>query len=127
MDSVMSTTNDQLGAFLTERTEVFRSVEDRQQIWVDDPFDTSTLHAEAREAFTSLLANVTGPEPPTSGRMLLILGDAGAGKTHLIRSFRSHVHKARAGYLGYLKMVSGASNYARYVLSNLIDSLDQPY
>ncbi|MFZ5893353.1 MAG: ATP-binding protein [Myxococcota bacterium] len=123
----MSTTNDQLAAFLTERTEIFRSVEDRQQIWVDDPFDTSTLHAEAREAFTSLLANVTGPEPPTSGRMLLILGDAGAGKTHLIRSFRSHVHKSRAGYLGYLQMVSGASNYARYVLSNLIDSLDQPY
>jgi hypothetical protein len=123
----MSTTNEQLNAFLTERTEVFRSVEDRQQIWVDDPFDTSTLHAEAREAFTSLLANVTGPEPPTSGRMLLILGDAGAGKTHLIRSFRSHVHKSRAGYLGYLQMVSGASNYARYVLSNLIDSLDQPY
>jgi hypothetical protein len=123
----MSTTNDQTRAFLTERTEIFRSVEDRQQIWVDDPFDTSTLHAEAREAFTSLVANVTGPEPPTSGRMLLILGDAGAGKTHLIRSFRSHVHKSRAGYLGYLQMVSSASNYSRYVLSNLIDSLDQPY
>lgn len=123
----MSTTNDQLKAFLTERTEVFRSVEDRQQIWIDDPFDTSTVHAEAREAFTSLVANVTGPDCPTSGRILLILGDAGAGKTHLIRSFRSYVHKSRAGYLGYLQMASGASNYARYVLSNLIDSLDQPY
>src|SRR5215207_5253023 len=123
----MSATNEQVRAFLTERTEIFRSVEDRQQIWVDDPFDTSSLHAEAREAFSSLLTNATGAEPPTSGRMLLILGDAGAGKTHLIRSFRSHVHKSRAGYLGYLQMVSGASNYPRYVLSNLIDSLDQPY
>lgn len=123
----MSATNEQLTAFLTERTEIFRSVEDRQQIWLDDPFDTSTLHTEARDAFTSLLTNATGPEPPTSGRMLLILGDAGAGKTHLIRSFRSHVHKSRSGYLGYLQMASGASNYARYVLSNLIDSLDQPY
>ncbi|HET9930731.1 MAG TPA: AAA family ATPase, partial [Polyangiaceae bacterium] len=123
----MSTTNDQLNAFLTERTEVFRSVEDRQQIWIDDPFDTSTLHAEARDVFTSLVADVTGPDCPTSGRILLILGDAGAGKTHLIRSFRSYVHKSRAGYLGYLQMASGASNYARYVLSNLIDSLDQPY
>jgi AAA ATPase domain/Helicase HerA, central domain len=123
----MSAMNEQLRAFLTERTEIFRSVEDRQQIWVDDPFDASSLHAEAREAFTSLLESATGSEPPTSGRILLILGDAGAGKTHLIRSFRSQVHKARAGYLGYLQMVSGASNYARYVLSNLIDSLDQPY
>jgi hypothetical protein len=123
----MSATNEQVRAFLTERTEIFRSVEDRQQIWVDDPFDTSALHAEAREVFSSLLANATGAEPPTSGRMLLILGDAGAGKTHLIRSFRSHVHKSRAGYLGYLQMASGASHYPRYVLSNLIDSLDQPY
>lgn len=123
----MSATNEQAHAFLTERTEIFRSVEDRQQIWVDDPFDTSSLHTEAREVFSSLLANATGAEPPTSGRMLLILGDAGAGKTHLIRSFRSHVHKSRTGYVGYLQMVSGASNYARYVLSNLIDSLDQPY
>lgn len=123
----MSAMNEQVRAFLTERTEIFRSVEDRQQIWVDDPFDTSSLHAEAREAFSSLLANATGAEPPTSGRMLLILGDAGAGKTHLIRSFRSLVHKSRAGYLGYLQMVSGASHYPRYVLSNLIDSLDQPY
>jgi AAA ATPase domain/Helicase HerA, central domain len=124
---MMAATNEQLTAFLTERTEIFRSVEDRQQIWLDDPFDTSSLHPEAREAFTSLLTNATGSEPPTSGRMLLILGDAGAGKTHLIRSFRSQVHKSRAGYLGYLQMASGASNYARYVLSNLIDSLDQPY
>jgi hypothetical protein len=123
----MSATNEQTHAFLTERTEIFRSVEDRQQIWVDDPFDTSSLHSEAREVFSSLLANATGAERPTSGRMLLILGDAGAGKTHLIRSFRSRVHKSRTGYLGYLQMVSGASNYARYVLSNLIDSLDQPY
>jgi hypothetical protein len=123
----MSATNEQVSAFLTERTEIFRSVEDRQQIWLDDPFDTDTLHEEAREAFSSLLANATGPDRPTSGRMLLILGDAGAGKTHLIRSFRSHVHKSRAGYLGYMQMASGATNYARYVLSNLIDSLDQPY
>ncbi len=123
----MSATNEQLTAFLTERTEIFRSVEDRQQIWLDDPFDTSTLHTEAREVFTTLLTNATGSEPPTSGRILLILGDAGAGKTHLIRSFRGQVHKSRAGYLGYLQMASGASSYARYVLSNLIDSLDQPY
>jgi AAA ATPase domain/Helicase HerA, central domain len=123
----MAATSEQLHAFLTERTEVFRSVEDRQQIWLDDPFDTSSVHAEAREVFSSLLTDATGPDRPTSGRMLLILGDAGAGKTHLIRSFRSQVHKSRAGYLGYLQMASGASNYARYVLSNLIDSLDQPY
>lgn len=123
----MSATNEQVRAFLTERTEIFRSVEDRQQIWMDDPFDTNTLHAEAREALSSLVANATGPDRPTSGRILLILGDSGAGKTHLIRSFRSHVHKSRSGYLGYLQMASGANNYARYVLSNLIDSLDQPY
>src|SRR5581483_1179732 len=36
-------------------------------------------------------------------------------------------HGTGLGYCGYLSMTSNVSNYARYVLSKLIDALDQPY
>ncbi|HZH75927.1 MAG TPA: AAA family ATPase, partial [Archangium sp.] len=49
------------------------------------------------------------------------------GKTHLVRAFRSRVHEQSLGFVGYMQMTTSTSNYGRYVLSNLIDSLDQPY
>jgi hypothetical protein len=44
-----------------------------------------------------------------------------------MRAFRSYVHGSRLGYCGYLQMTSATNNYARYLLSNLVDSLDHPY
>lgn len=119
--------DERLRVFLTDPTEVFHSVEHRHEIWKEDPFDVPSVHAEAREAFERLVARATTPSAATSGRILLLLGDAGAGKTHLLRAFRSHVHKNRCGFVGYMQLTSASNNYARYVLSNLIDSLDQPY
>lgn len=119
--------DDYLRAFLTDPTDVFHTVEDRQQVCQADPFDAMSVHAEAREVFENLLAQATGTPGPTSGRVLLLLGDSGTGKTHLIRAFRKLVHGGNAGFLGYMQMISASTNYPRYVLSNLIDSLDQPY
>lgn len=114
--------------------EVFRSVCHRHEIWRDDPFDVDTIHQHARQAFSQLLDDTTqaddessGVPSPTAGRILLILGESGAGKTHLMRVIRHRVHSAGQGYCGYLQMTSAANDYARYVLCNLIDSLDQPY
>ena len=61
------------------------------------------------------------------GRLLLLLGEAGSGKTHLMRAFRTYVHGNRLGYCGYMQMTAATENYGRYVLANLIDSLDDPY
>ena len=66
-------------------------------------------------------------EPPPHGKSLLLLGEAGSGKTHLMRSFRNAAHAAGAGYCGYLQMNTRTDNYGRYVLSKLVDSLEQPY
>ncbi|APR80581.1 Hypothetical protein A7982_05928 [Minicystis rosea] len=119
--------DERLRVFLTDPTEVFHSVEHRHEIWKEDPFDVPSVHAEARQEFERLVVRATTPFEATSGRILLLLGDSGAGKTHLLRAFRSHVHKNRVGFVGYMQLTSAANNYARYVLSNLIDSLDQPY
>ncbi|MEZ4683160.1 MAG: AAA family ATPase [Caldilineaceae bacterium] len=62
-----------------------------------------------------------------SGRILLLLGESGAGKTHLMRAFRNQTHEQQKGFFSYMQMTSAVSNYARYVLRNTIDSFDKPY
>ena len=107
--------------------EVFSGVVYANQIWTPDPFDVETIHHEAREAFGQHLNRAAGSEPPPHGKTLLLLGEAGSGKTHLMRAFRLSALADGRGYCGYLQMSTRTDNYARYVLSKLIDSLEQPY
>ena len=44
-----------------------------------------------------------------------------------MRAFRNQVHSRSSGYCGYLQMTAFTGQYGRYVLNNLIDSLDKPY
>lgn len=120
--------DDRLVAFLNpQATEVFHSVEHKHEIWRDDPFDVESLHADAREVYHRLLSRATTPPGFASGRMLLMLGEAGCGKTHLIRAFRNHTHAESKGYVTYMQMTTQTNDYPRYVLSHVIESLDQPY
>lgn len=109
--------------------EVFSSVAHGAQVFERDPFDVDTIHADARTAFHRQLEAVITPANHSAGhgRMLLVLGDAGSGKTHLLRAFRTSVHERGLGYVGYLQMSSDIGDYARYVLTKLIDSLERPY
>ena len=81
-----------LDVFLNNPVEVFHSVEHRHEIWKDDPFDVESVHHEARDVFQNLLSRATTPQGLPSGRVLLLLGDSGAGKTHLVRAFRRDTH-----------------------------------
>jgi hypothetical protein len=45
----------------------------------------------------------------------------------LLRALRTQTHAQRLGYVGYLQMTSEVGDYSRYVLRNLIDSLERPY
>ncbi len=107
--------------------EVFSGVVYANQIWKADPFDVETIHHEARETFGRLLNRAAGPDHPPHGKTLLLLGEAGSGKTHLMRAFRLAAHSAGLGYCGYLQMNTRTDNYGRYVLSKLIDALELPY
>jgi energy-coupling factor transporter ATP-binding protein EcfA2 len=110
-----------------EGPEVFHAVASRHEIWKEDPFDVVSIHADARAAFERLIHLATSPPGLDAGRLLLLLGESGCGKTHLMRAFRNYVHNQRCGYVGYMQMTSSTANYGAYVLSNLIDSLDKPY
>jgi hypothetical protein len=117
-----------MAAFLApDCPEVFHSVATPSEIWKADPYDVETIHAEARAALEHLLNRAGRTPAPPSGAVLVLLGEAGSGKTHLMRAFRTRAHGQDLGYCAYLQMTSEAGNYARYMLTNLIDGLEQPY
>ena len=110
-----------------EAPEVFHAVASASQIYEPDPFDVERIHAEARDVFARALERVVDPGRTDPGRILLLLGESGSGKTHLMRAFRNTVHQRRLGMVGYLQMTVGAEDYARYVVGRLVDSLQQPH
>ncbi len=137
-----------LDAFLSDRSpQVFSSAAAPSEVWRRDPLDVDTIHSDARDAFERVLDRVSNqlhsqPAPAPSpgrrartsdggagarGRILLILGESGSGKTHLMRAFRSHVHDRRRGFVGYLQLTSRSQNYAEYLLRSVIRSLDRSY
>ncbi len=109
--------------------EVFSSIAHGSQMFERDPFDVESIHAEAREVFHRQILRASIPEQHSHGhgRTLLVLGESGSGKTHLLRALRTQTHAQRLGYVGYLQMTSEVGDYSRYVLRNLIDSLERPY
>lgn len=107
--------------------EVFHAVSHAHQVWRDDPFDVESVHERTRALFGKLLARAAEQSGDEVGRVLLVLGDAGAGKTHLMRAFRQAVHGGRNGYVGYMQMSAPTDSYARYVMVHLVESLEKPY
>lgn len=109
------------------KEEIFHSITHHNQIWQPDPYDIENIHQESRDCFERLLNRISDTEQTDSGRIMLLLGDSGAGKTHLMRAFRNQTHEKGLGYFAYMQMTSSVSNYASYALHYTIDSLDKPY
>ncbi len=116
-----------LQAFVSRKCpEIFHSIEHANDIWLPDPFDVASIHQPARETFGRLVEQALSGRV-SSGRILVIRGEAGSGKTHLMRAFRNMVHADGNAFFAYMQMTTTSLNYERYVLHNLIDSLQQPY
>ncbi len=108
--------------------EIFRPVAFPTEVWYPDPLDVEAIFADARELYERLLRQATAPgRQGKAGRILLLRGESGSGKTHLMRAFRTRTHQLKLGYFGYMQMTTLSGNYSRYILQKLIDSLDQPY
>ena len=104
--------------------DVFHAVAHGAEVFTPDPFDVEDIHLEARAAFSRLIDRSAEAQ---FGKMLLVKGVAGSGKTHLMRAFRNQVHGEQLGFVAYLQMSTRVANYARYLLANLVDSWDRPY
>ncbi len=117
-----------VAAFCSARhPELFHAFAYATDIWKHDPFDVESIHRGAREKFERIVSRVREPSRLARGRILLLLGESGSGKTHIMRAFRNQVHSRNSGYCGYLQMTAFTEQYARYVLNNLLDSFDKPY
>jgi hypothetical protein len=115
-------------AFCSGRLEgLFHAFAYSNDVWKADPFDVESIHAAARNWFDRTVNRVQEASGLSSGRILLLLGESGSGKTHLMRAFRNRVHASHRGYCGYMQMTAFTGQYGRYVLNNLIESLDRPY
>jgi DNA helicase HerA-like ATPase len=106
--------------------ELFHAVTHNHEILRAEPYDVESIHAEAREVFANQLARVSGPNA-LCGRIMLIRGGSGSGKTHLMRVFRNQTHQSFEGYFSYMQMTSHVNNFSRYMLRQTLDSLDKPY
>lgn len=104
--------------------QVFEAVAHGAEVFTADPFDVEEIHAEARSVFSRLLGRADDAQ---FGKLLLVKGVAGSGKTHLMRALRSQVHGEQRGFAAYLQMSTRVANYSRYLLANLVDSWDRPY
>src|SRR5688572_28808070 len=98
------------------KEEIFHSITHHNQIWQPDPYDIENIHQESRDCFERSLNRISNIEQTDSGRIMLLLGDSGAGKTHLMRAFRNQTHEKGLGYFAYMQMTSSVSNYASYAL-----------
>ena len=133
-------TNGLSGEGLSQAFE--HSITWEDDIWRADPVDVDCIHTKARTKFEDLLTAVTGRAPTDASltalrdakkprqvqaRMLLFIGQSGAGKTHLIRALRTSSHRSSRAYFGYAQMTPDVTNYADYYLRRLIHSLEQSY
>lgn len=128
MNPTMNISEQKFEVFCSHQgLDIFHPVTHQNQIWRPDPYDIETIHQEARFVYERFINRVDGNDACDSGRILLLLGESGAGKTHLMRVFRNQIHEQQKGFFSYMQMTTQVSNYARYVLRNTIDSFDKPY
>jgi hypothetical protein len=107
---------------------VFGAVQQASSVYENDPFDVEVVHREARVSFERLVAHAASrPRISDEGRMLVVLGDSGAGKTHLLRGFRRHVQEGNLGFVVYAQLQSRSGDYSRYLLFHLVASLTRRY
>src|SRR3954453_9304114 len=89
---------------------VFGSIAGVEDVWSNDPYDEESIHTEARHAFAEVLESAADRERAHQlgrGRVLLLKGDAGSGKTHLMGALRQEVDRRGAGYFTYAPMTTG--------------------
>jgi hypothetical protein len=110
------------------KARVFTPVQQALSVFEADPFDVEMVHREARASFQRLVERATTePEQANTGRTLLVIGGSGAGKTHLLRSFWSYIQEYGRGFVAYAQMYPNVSDYTRYLLQHIVDSLARSY
>src|SRR2546423_5673845 len=100
------------------RRGLFDTVVLGQSFWRQDLADAESVHVEARRKFDQLCRDATSG----GARSLLLIGETGAGKTHLLRAMRARA-AAAGGLSAYAQFNAQGGDYLRHFLKRLVDSL----
>jgi hypothetical protein len=102
------------------RRGLFDTVVLGQSFWRQDLADAESVHVEARRKFDQLCRDATSG----GARSLLLIGETGAGKTHLLRAMRARA-AAAGGLSAYAQFNAQGGDYLRHFLKRLVDSLGE--
>lgn len=102
--------------------DLFSSVVLGQRFWTDDPLDVPNLHSEARISFHRLLDALRGQG---TSRMMLVLGEVGAGKTHLLRALRASATHGYDAVCAYAQFNAPGSQFDAHFLNRLVQSCSE--
>ena len=117
-----------VAAFCSSRyPELFHAFAYANDVWKHDPFDVESIHGNAREKFQRIVSRVLEPSGLAAGRILLLLGESGCGKTHLMRAFRNQIHSRSWAIVATSRCLRSLTSMAGTCSTTLIDSLDKPY
>ena len=118
-----------------------------KSVWSDIDYDIPSIHGEERDAILSRIHSLEQSTDPRSRLGLVIRGNAGAGKTHMLSALRRHVlsrdqifilvdmtdvrqfwETVNQGYLASLEQATptGESQLTR-ILRGLIRHSDAPF
>lgn len=107
--------------------KLFQGITYLNELWRLDPFDVREIHAEARAKLEEEAERLADKGDSGSGRILVLLGEGGSGKTHLLRAFRNDLHGSEEGFVAHMSLSTGLQDYRLYILRKLVDSLSEPY
>jgi hypothetical protein len=106
-----------------EQAGVFSSVVLGARFWTEDPLDVPTLHAEARREFRGLLDALQAD--PLTSRLMVVLGEVGSGKTHLLRALRASAARDYGAVCAYAQFNAPGDRFERHFLGHLVFSCSQ--
>ena len=110
-------------ALLAFRAVDFNWTHDLQSVWKDSPFQVEELHRPAIDGIiVDFLAGTRGQTANPIGRV--VLGEAGAGKTHLVGTLRHRVWR-EGGWFVLIDII-GITDFWATAALGFVNSLHQP-
>ncbi|MEW5723127.1 MAG: ATPase, partial [Thermodesulfobacteriota bacterium] len=96
-----------------------------RSVWRDTDYDVTNLHRAYRTEFGAKLITLIKATDPSSPLGWVIVGSAGAGKTHLLGAMRKTAARTRAGFI--LVDLTDVHDFWEAVRLGFVGSLQQPY
>jgi hypothetical protein len=94
-----------------------------KSVWRDSNRDVDSLHKEWREAIIDELDRLKRANDPRSPLGMVLVGEAGSGKTHLLGAIRNHASSHGLGFI--LADMTDVHNFWETVLQGYLSSLQE--